>query len=400
MGGRRRRLRAHRRDAAAVGPARGGRGLRRAALPRASAGGARAAGGPGRGRARRRGGLGRHDRRPRRARRAARRAAGDARRPHAHVDPARPHPGAGGGGRDAPHADGAGPARAARRRDRGQPGGAGAAAVAARARRALAAGAAHRAAGRPRRAGRDSAGCRSPPSITRRPSRRACPRCWRSADNLYGGADPAAAGTPGPALLRVRRTRGEGTSADSEFELAAGLARRRRRPPGAGQGRRRAGDRRRRGAAAGGAAVGAAAVHGHRGPSGRRRPVRHVRPRPRGLDAMTASSPGCAAHAGASAELRALARTALDRIEPVLDRLRIEPPTPMSAETCAVCPLCALMAALRGERPELVQRLAEQLGGLVTRAAGGPGRDPRARPDGAHVVGQPEDRAADPGRAP
>ena len=80
---------------------------------------------------------------------------------------------------------------------------------------------------------------------------------------------------------------------------------------------------------------------------------------------MTAPSPGCAAHAGASAELRALARTALDRIEPVLDRLRIEPPTPASSETCAVCPLCALIATLRGERPELVQRVAEQLGGLV-----------------------------------
>jgi hypothetical protein len=80
---------------------------------------------------------------------------------------------------------------------------------------------------------------------------------------------------------------------------------------------------------------------------------------------VTASSPGCGAHAGASDELRALARTALDRVEPVLDRLRIEPPTP-SAETCAVCPLCALMAALRGERPELVQRLAEHVGGLVT----------------------------------
>ena len=81
---------------------------------------------------------------------------------------------------------------------------------------------------------------------------------------------------------------------------------------------------------------------------------------------MTASSPGCDAHTGASAELRALARTALDRIEPVLDRLRIEPTTATTAETCAACPLCALMAALRGERPELVQRLAEQLGGLVT----------------------------------
>ncbi len=81
---------------------------------------------------------------------------------------------------------------------------------------------------------------------------------------------------------------------------------------------------------------------------------------------MTASSPGCGVHAGASAELRALARTALDRVEPVLDRLRIEPPTPTSPEICAVCPLCALMAALRGEHPELVQRLAEHLGGLVT----------------------------------
>jgi hypothetical protein len=78
------------------------------------------------------------------------------------------------------------------------------------------------------------------------------------------------------------------------------------------------------------------------------------------------TSPGCDAHAGASAELRALARTALDRIEPVLDRLRTEPPTSMESATCAACPLCALMAALRGERPELVQRLAEQLGGLVT----------------------------------
>ena len=78
------------------------------------------------------------------------------------------------------------------------------------------------------------------------------------------------------------------------------------------------------------------------------------------------TAPGCDAHAGASAELRALARTALDRVEPVLDRLRIEPPTPVSGETCSVCPLCALMAVLRGERPEIVQRLAEHLGGLVT----------------------------------
>ena len=83
----------------------------------------------------------------------------------------------------------------------------------------------------------------------------------------------------------------------------------------------------------------------------------------------------------------------------MLDRLRIEPPTPMSPETCAVCPLCALMAALRGERPELVQRLAEHLGGLVTllRTALDETAEPAARR--AHRVGQPEGRAADPGRA-
>ena len=72
----------------------------------------------------------------------------------------------------------------------------------------------------------------------------------------------------------------------------------------------------------------------------------------------------------------------------------------MSAETCAACPLCALMAALRGERPELVQRLAEHLGGLVTllRSALDEPAEPAAA--GAHRVGQPEGRAADPGRAP
>jgi arsenite-transporting ATPase len=43
------------------------------------------------------------------------------------------------------------------------------------------------------------------------------------ADNLYGRTDPAAAGSAGPRQLRVRRTRGEGTSADSEFELAIAL---------------------------------------------------------------------------------------------------------------------------------------------------------------------------------
>ena len=58
------------------------------------------------------------------------------------------------------------------------------------------------------------------------------------------------------------------------------------------------------------------------------------------------------------------------------------------------------MAALRGERPELVQRLAEHLGGLVTLLRSALDEPAEPPPAGAHRVGQPEGRAADPGRAP
>jgi hypothetical protein len=80
---------------------------------------------------------------------------------------------------------------------------------------------------------------------------------------------------------------------------------------------------------------------------------------------MTTSADSCAGHAGLSAELRALALTALDRIEPVLDRVRTEQAT-SGAEACSACPVCAVLAAVRGERPELAVRLAEQAAGLVT----------------------------------
>ena len=64
------------------------------------------------------------------------------------------------------------------------------------------------------------------------------------------------------------------------------------------------------------------------------------------------------------AELRALVTVALDRIEPIIDRMRSEPATAATA-TCAVCPVCAVIAALRGERPELAVRLAEQAAGVL-----------------------------------
>jgi hypothetical protein len=76
----------------------------------------------------------------------------------------------------------------------------------------------------------------------------------------------------------------------------------------------------------------------------------------------------CGGHSGVGEELRALVLTALDRIGPVLDRIRDEQAAPgrPSEATCAVCPVCAVLAALHGERPELAARLAEQATGLLT----------------------------------
>lgn len=104
---------------------------------------------------------------------------------------------------------------------------------------------------------------------------------------------------------------------------------------------------------------------------------------------MTGPEEGCEGHSGLSAEARALARTVLDRLEPLIERLRTDPGSPPGpgAETCAACPVCAVLAVLRGERPELAVRLAEQTAGIVAvlRAAldegePGPGRPGPAPP--------------------
>lgn len=97
---------------------------------------------------------------------------------------------------------------------------------------------------------------------------------------------------------------------------------------------------------------------------------------------MSTPFPGCAGHREVSTELRALATAVLDRVEPALDRLRDHASAPPSgappsgapaaggspAPPCAVCPVCALVTVLRGERPELVARLAEHVSGLVVLA--------------------------------
>ena len=88
---------------------------------------------------------------------------------------------------------------------------------------------------------------------------------------------------------------------------------------------------------------------------------------------MTASE-GCGGHAGISDELRALVLSVLNRIDPVLDRIRTDPAgraPGAGAETCSACPVCAVLAVLRGERSEPAARVAEHAAGLlgVLRAA-------------------------------
>ena len=92
---------------------------------------------------------------------------------------------------------------------------------------------------------------------------------------------------------------------------------------------------------------------------------------------------GCGAHPGIGTELRALALVALDRLEPMLARVRTEPSTAAADTSCTGCPICAVLALLRGERPELAVTVAEQLGGLlaVLRTALEEGDPAAAQPD-------------------
>ncbi len=77
-------------------------------------------------------------------------------------------------------------------------------------------------------------------------------------------------------------------------------------------------------------------------------------------------------HAELTAELRALAETVLERLEPILQKVA----APVRAEeagdggaatcsTCSWCPLCALAALIRGEQHDLVTLLAGQASTLL-----------------------------------
>jgi hypothetical protein len=73
-------------------------------------------------------------------------------------------------------------------------------------------------------------------------------------------------------------------------------------------------------------------------------------------------------------ELRLLLDALAERAEPLLNRLATAPTGEPTGEhgdqhtpaTCGWCPLCAGMAVLRGERPELAVRAAEHATGLLS----------------------------------
>lgn len=81
---------------------------------------------------------------------------------------------------------------------------------------------------------------------------------------------------------------------------------------------------------------------------------------------MSGQAGGCAGHAGLPGEVRTALLGALDRLGPALDRLRTATAEPDAADRpCEICPICALIAVLRGERSELAVRAADHAAGLV-----------------------------------
>ena len=70
-------------------------------------------------------------------------------------------------------------------------------------------------------------------------------------------------------------------------------------------------------------------------------------------------------HADLADEIRLLAETVLERVEPALRRTAAGAGKP-DWDGCGACPICALTALLRGEQHELVTSLAEHGTAIVT----------------------------------
>jgi len=86
-------------------------------------------------------------------------------------------------------------------------------------------------------------------------------------------------------------------------------------------------------------------------------------------------------------ELRLLLDALAERAQPWLNRLATEPDADHTPATCGWCPVCAGMAVLRGERPELAVRAAEHAAGLVAVL-----RSALAQTDAPPPTGSPDDR--------
>jgi len=83
---------------------------------------------------------------------------------------------------------------------------------------------------------------------------------------------------------------------------------------------------------------------------------------------------GCAGHGEVGEELRLLALALLDKFEPgvrsVLAGLRVEadagaPAGQERPAACQLCPVCSVIALVRGEAPELGGRIAEHTAALL-----------------------------------
>ncbi len=76
-------------------------------------------------------------------------------------------------------------------------------------------------------------------------------------------------------------------------------------------------------------------------------------------------------HAELIAELRALADTVLDRLDPILAKAQQAAGSAATADgsggcsSCSWCPLCALAALVRGEQHDLVTLVAGQASTLI-----------------------------------
>ncbi|MCA1671845.1 MAG: hypothetical protein LC799_06450 [Actinobacteria bacterium] len=85
-----------------------------------------------------------------------------------------------------------------------------------------------------------------------------------------------------------------------------------------------------------------------------------------------AGAPGCDTHGHIPDGVHTVVELLVDRLQPWLERMARDgdPAQSLAASNvpCTWCPICALITALRGDRPEAVARLAQHGAGLIAAA--------------------------------